>query len=81
MKSISCKEAVEYILKKEEQKLSLLQRMELWRHMAICSLCRIFAAQNRDINQAIKQRKSNASALSTQDKEKIIRSVLHDQES
>ena len=80
MKSISCKEAVEYILKHEEQKLSFLQRMELWRHLAMCSLCKIFAAQNSEINQVIKQRKSNTHGLSEQDKEKIIRSVLNDQE-
>jgi len=80
MKSISCKEAVEYILKHEEQKLSFLQRMELWRHLAVCSLCRVFAAQNSEINHAMKQRKPDQQGLTVQDKEKIIRNVLEDRQ-
>lgn len=78
MKSITCKEAVEFILKKEERKLTFLQRISLWRHLAICSLCRIFSVQNNLINQAMKQRQNKKLTLSDQDKESIIRNILND---
>lgn len=76
MKSISCKEAVDYILKKEERKLSLLQRLSLWRHLAICSLCRIFSLQNDVVNEVMKQRQRTVVPLSEEEKEKIIQNVL-----
>jgi predicted anti-sigma-YlaC factor YlaD len=76
MKTISCKEAVNYILKKEERKLSLLQRMSLWRHLAICSLCRIFSVQNAMLNEAMKQRAGKALTLTEDEKEQIIQNVL-----
>lgn len=78
MKSISCKEAVDYILKREERKLSFLQRLSLWRHLAICSLCRIFTAQNTLINQALKKRQKRVMPLSHVEKEKIIQHILDD---
>jgi hypothetical protein len=77
MKSISCKEAVGFLLKNEEGKLSLLQRLSLWRHLVICNLCRIFSVQNRLMNDAMHQRRSNHSTLSGEEKENIIRNVLN----
>ena len=76
MKPISCKEAVEFILKKEEGKLSMMQRISLWRHLAICSLCRIFSAQNDIMNEAVKRRQNKRVTLSDEEKENIIRNVL-----
>ncbi|MGC3947826.1 MAG: hypothetical protein QM762_25520 [Chryseolinea sp.] len=76
MKNISCKEAVELILKKEERKISLFQRISLWRHLAICSLCRIFSKQNNHINESMRKRQGNQVTLSEEDKNKIIRNVL-----
>lgn len=78
MKTISCKEAVEYILKKEEGKLSFAQRIKLWRHLTICSLCRIFSLQSTLINQAIESRKVSQLKLSQIEKEKIIKNVLNE---
>jgi hypothetical protein len=52
MKHITCKQAVDYISKKEEGKLSAAQRVNLWRHLAVCSLCRIFNQQNKIIAKA-----------------------------
>lgn len=43
---ITCKQAVDYISKKEEGELSASQRLQLWRHLAYCSLCRTFSKQN-----------------------------------
>lgn len=76
MKSITCKEAVHFILKKEEGKLSFRERVLLWRHLAICSLCRIFSVQNSWINQAMAKRKEKSVKLSDAEKENIIRNVL-----
>lgn len=78
MKSISCKEAVDYIIKKEEGKLSLLQRISLWRHLAICSLCRIFSIQNDWINGGMKRQNNRHLTLTVDEKEKIIQNVLDD---
>lgn len=81
MKHISCKEAVEFILKKEEGKLTFLQRLSLWRHLTICSLCRFFSMQNDLMNQTMKERQRKQFTLSEKEKEKIIQSVLDENKS
>ncbi len=43
---ITCKEATRMVSKKEEGKLSSVNRVRLWYHFAICSLCRLFYRQN-----------------------------------
>lgn len=77
MKTISCKEAVQFIIKKEEGKISLLERMSLWRHLAICSLCRIFSRQNDMINRTLKERKKKQYSLTSEEKDEIITNVLN----
>jgi hypothetical protein len=72
---ISCKQAVDYISKKEERKLSATQRFALWRHLQGCSLCRIFSVQNRVIAQAMGN--SPTRDLTAAEKEAIIQSILH----
>jgi hypothetical protein len=81
MKSISCKEAVGFILKKEEGRLSLMQRISLWRHLAICSLCRIFSTQNALMNQAMKKRKEEQLTMTEGEKESMIRNIIDKRES
>jgi hypothetical protein len=73
--TITCKKAVEYISKKEEAKLSVLQRVQLWRHLAICSLCRRFAQQNRTMNDMFKM-PGHQHRLTEHEKNEIIESVL-----
>lgn len=79
MKSITCKEAVTFILKKEEGKLSVTNRLRLWRHLAVCSLCRIFSVQSQWINQAMQKRKAKSFTLSKAEKESIIKHVLEEE--
>lgn len=77
---INCKTAVDYISKKEEGKLSLVQRFHLWRHLAICYLCKRFEKQNKIIINSIKIHSSTNSAndqLNTEEKQLIIK-VLED---
>ena len=73
-RKISCKQALEYISKKEEAKLSGGQRFALWRHLTGCSLCRIFQMQNRIIGKAMTQ--GFADSLTTEEKEAIVKSVI-----
>ena len=76
MRRISCKEAVDYILKEEEGKLTVLQKLNLWRHFTICSLCRIFYRQNKLVNQTLRQRQDAVMPLSEDEKKNIIQNVL-----
>lgn len=76
MNMISCKEAVTLILKREEGKISVVQRFSLWRHFAICSLCKIFSKQNKFINHAMKQRSLTKFTLTEKEKHDIINNVL-----
>jgi hypothetical protein len=76
MKSISCKEAVNFMLRKEEGKLSFWDRMCLWQHLVICSLCRIFLKQNDLMSNNVKGSKETKYHLSEDEKQRIIRNVL-----
>ncbi|MGN6439540.1 MAG: hypothetical protein ACTHMM_23645 [Agriterribacter sp.] len=70
---ITCKEAVDYISKKEEKKLSVLQRLQLMRHLAICSLCRLFEKQNKTITTALSKNNDELEHhLTPEEKERII---------
>ena len=73
---ITCKQAVHYISKKEEGKLSAVQRFALWRHLAICSLCKIFSQQNKAIAQATKESDDSGAALRPEDKEEMMKNIL-----
>ena len=54
---ISCKQATDYISRKEEGKITLWQRYQLWRHLATCYLCRIFDKQNKQMHSCITEHK------------------------
>ncbi|MES2647972.1 MAG: hypothetical protein V4717_13920 [Bacteroidota bacterium] len=73
-RTISCKQAVDLISKKEEAKLSATQRFALWRHLAVCSLCRTFSVQNKIIKKALTQ--EDYRVLTTEEKEVIVKTVL-----
>lgn len=77
--SITCKQAVDYISKKEENKLSPAQRFRLWKHLGACSLCRIFSSQNKVIIQAFKQNENIAASLTDTERGEIITAVLDEQ--
>lgn len=69
---ITCKQAVDYISKKEEGKLSASQRFKLWQHLAICRFCRAFNRQNRLLVSIFKQRPKAVFNMDKVDKEAII---------
>jgi predicted anti-sigma-YlaC factor YlaD len=72
---ITCKKAVDLISKKEEGRLSAFQRFQLWRHLAECSLCRRFSAQNKLIAKAFNLRQAPVK-LTEKQKDEIIVNVL-----
>ena len=76
--SISCKQATDYISKKEEGKLTLFQRYQLWRHLAVCYLCKRFDKQNKQMLTNIKQHKDNETTaeLPGKTKEAILRALI-----
>lgn len=73
---ITCKQATEFVIQRQEGKLSLKNRYRLWLHMGICSFCKLFKAQanfiaknSRHVHEHITE------SLSAEEKEKIIASL------
>jgi hypothetical protein len=77
---ITCKEATDFISRKEEGKLVWWKQWQLAQHLAICSLCRLFDVQSRQIAESMKQLDSHAhaGALDSADKEKIVEILEND---
>lgn len=71
---ITCKKAVDLISKKEEGRLSTLQRFKLWKHLTVCSLCKRFSQQNKMFKKVSEFK--NDQHLNENDKQKIINAVL-----
>ncbi len=70
---ISCKTAVDYIAKKEEGKLNFIQKYHLFRHLAICYICKRFEKQNRLIISIFRSKSTDESNILKQsDKEEMI---------
>lgn len=77
---ITCKEATDRISRKEEGRLSMVQRVQLWLHLATCSLCRLFNKQNRIITGSARKSGQFADArLSDADKAAIAGRLNNDQ--
>ena len=73
---ISCKTAVDYISKKEEGKLNFIQKYHLFRHLAICYICKRFEKQNKEITTIFKSSASKEiDTLKQSDKEVIINAL------
>ena len=70
---ISCKQAVDFISKKEKGKLDFKQQIELWSHLAICRFCRAFQKQNRLLISVFRKRLPPEDAkLNAEEKRAII---------
>ncbi len=67
---LSCKEATYLVSKKEENKLSWIEKIKLRSHLSICSLCKRFEQQTGFIILNTKHTDSNA-VLSMEAKEKM----------
>ena len=72
----TCRQSTEWVIKKENKELSVKENLQLLSHMAICSLCRLFARQNTLINKSLqKNERMEALRLTSEDKNDLIRSV------
>jgi len=70
---ISCKEATKFISQKEEGKLSFHQRWQLWQHLAICAVCKLFNKQNKVIiNSAPHLQDYSGTLLTQSEKDSVI---------
>ncbi len=70
---ITCKQATKFISQKEEGKLSIRQRYQLWMHLAVCIFCKMFHKQNEIIiNNAPHLPDYNDATLSRLEKESIV---------
>lgn len=75
--SITCSQAVAYILKKEERKLSSWQRIKLWRHLTGCSLCKRFSIQNKLMTKLLSGYPHDLMhKLTEEEKEEVLKKVL-----
>ena len=70
---ITCQEATKFISQKEEGKLSLSKLLQLWFHLGICGVCKIFNRQNKIIIRNAPHVHENINvSLSASEKESII---------
>lgn len=72
--NMSCKEATMLIARKEESKLSFLDRVGLSLHLSMCTLCRRFERQSVHIAKESRHVHSEEE-LSAEAKLKILRSL------
>lgn len=71
---ISCKKASFLIAKKEEQKFTFIERINLAIHLAMCKFCKAFEKQSSYISKQVKRLTSSAE-LTTEDKIRIEKSL------
>lgn len=82
---LSCRKATELVEKKLDNKLSILEKVQLYMHTRMCNACRHYEQQSKLIDEALKRHANGSSKeipkvkpLSNEMKEKIIRD-LHKQ--
>lgn len=74
---ITCKQAIDYISKKEERKLSSWKRFQLWKHLAVCDLCSRFSVQNKLLVKFLSGQQDNEQHQLTEiKKQEIIEQIL-----
>lgn len=67
---ITCSQATEMMAKKEEGKISLIDRIRLWYHLFICILCRLYKKQDALIVKHLHTLDKKAPDVSLSEKEK-----------
>lgn len=82
---ITCKESTYLVSKKQQDKLSFLEKMQLQFHLIICSYCRRFANQIDFITKGIVrlrsriEKQSTSISLSNEQKEKMKEALRNQQ--
>jgi len=75
---IHCKQAVDFVSKREELKLSRMEAMQLRLHLFICAGCRRFMKQNAYVVKAMRRygEKGDGKGLSDGDKDRIVKGMV-----
>lgn len=74
---ITCKQATEFLSKREEGKLKLGQRVQLAGHLMVCSLCKRFETYNDSIRQLLKSSyDTSTERLPAEKKSSIIKQMV-----
>ncbi len=71
---ITCKEATLYIEKREENAITIKERIKLAIHLVICEFCKLFEKQDKFINLQLKHIHTEAS-LSFEEKEEMEKQI------
>lgn len=71
---LTCLDATMFVSQNEEGKLSLIDRLKFYTHLAICKFCRLFEKQNKFILSQVKHIHSEA-VLSDSEKERLQRKI------
>ncbi len=79
---LSCIKATEFVEKKLDNKLNMIEKIQLYLHTRMCGACRLYEKQSKFIDEVLK-RYLNGSfpiineeiTLSDKIKEKIIRNI------
>lgn len=73
---ITCKQATEFIVKKNEGKLSFKGRCLLLLHLGICGFCKLFEKQSKFIaDNSANIHDHISDTLSTEEKEQMIKNL------
>lgn len=73
---ITCRQATDFISKKEEGKLSLAQSIQLIYHLFICSFCKLFYRQNKIITKETGNlHKHDEASLTQPQKQEMITAI------
>jgi len=76
---IHCRQAVDFVSKREELKLSRKEVIQLKLHLFICAGCRRFAKQNAYVLRAMKrygEKGDDGKRLTEGDKEGIVKGMM-----
>ncbi|MEO7444802.1 MAG: hypothetical protein ABIT96_11575 [Ferruginibacter sp.] len=71
---LNCKEATLLVIKKEQGKLGLMNRLSLSFHLFLCKYCRWFSRQSSLINHLAKE--NTPSSLSKEEQREIAATVM-----
>ncbi len=47
----TCEEASKHIVRKADGESTWLERIQIWIHVQMCDLCKMFESQNREMNK------------------------------
>jgi anti-sigma factor ChrR (cupin superfamily) len=75
---LSCKKATFLVSKKEEGKLTPVERIQLKMHLGICDFCTRFQKQSRLFSQHAVDAQHHHPVMLSEEKKKLIQSLLKD---